>query len=112
MGINSDQYGSILIPMIMSKLPSEICLRVARESTEELRKADDLMDVVKKEVEAHEASEGTKIKLSQSGTRSGYNLPTVNALVTHGHNIQCVYCNGQHHSASCDKFVMLNCARM
>ena len=98
MGINSDQYGSLLIPMIMSKLPSEICLCVARESTEELWKIEDLMNVIKKEVEAHEASEGIKIKSPQSSTR-----PTVNALVTHGHNIQCVYCNGQHYSASCDK---------
>ena len=103
MGVNSDQYGSLLIPMIMSKLPSEIRLRVARESTEELWKIEDLMDVIKKEVEAREASEGTKIKSPQAGTRPGHNLPTANALVTHGHNIQCVYCNGQHYSASCDK---------
>ena len=61
------------------------------------------MNVIKKEVEAHEASEGTKVKLPQSDTRSGHNLPTANALVTHGHNIQCVYCNGQNYSASCDK---------
>ena len=103
MGVNSDQYGSLLIPMIMSKLPTEIRLRVARESTEELWKIEDLMNVIKKEVEACEASEGTNFKSPQSGTRSSHNLPTANALVTHGHNIQCVYCNGQHYSASCDK---------
>ena len=107
MGINSDRYGSLLIPMIMSKLPSEIRLRVARESTDELWKIDELMDVVKKEVEAREASEGSKFNSPPTTNArtptSGRNVPTASALVAQSHNIQCVYCNGQHYSASCDK---------
>ena len=33
LGVNSDQYGDLLISVIMSKLPEEICVRVARETT-------------------------------------------------------------------------------
>jgi len=32
LAVTSDQYGSFLIPMIMSKLPGDIRLRVAREN--------------------------------------------------------------------------------
>ena len=32
MGIDSGQYGSLLIPVIMTKLPQELQLRVARKT--------------------------------------------------------------------------------
>ena len=32
LGVSSEQYGSMLIPIIMSKLPSDICLEIARKS--------------------------------------------------------------------------------
>ena len=32
LGVASDQYGGLLIPVIMAKLPSEIRVRVARET--------------------------------------------------------------------------------
>ena len=32
LGVGSDQYGSLLIPIIMSKMPNEIRLRIAREA--------------------------------------------------------------------------------
>ncbi|XP_065886111.1 uncharacterized protein [Dysidea avara] len=47
LNVNSDQYGSLLITIIMSKLPDNVKLRVAREATEEVWKIDDLMDVIK-----------------------------------------------------------------
>ena len=34
--ISTEQYGSLLIPVVMSKLPNEIQLEVARNSTEEI----------------------------------------------------------------------------
>ena len=32
LGVSSEQYGSMLISIIMSKLPSDICLEIARKS--------------------------------------------------------------------------------
>jgi len=62
--VTSEQYGSLfLMSMIMSKLPSDIRLRVVCELTDENWKIDKLMEVIQKEVEARESSEGTKIKL-------------------------------------------------
>ena len=57
LGISTEQYGSLLIPVVMSKLPNEIRLEVARNSTDEIWKIEDLLQTIKKEVEARETSE-------------------------------------------------------
>ena len=59
LGVASDQYGGLLIPVIMSKLPNEVCVRIAREST--VWKIEELMDVIKQDVEAREVSKSVKI---------------------------------------------------
>ena len=63
LGINSEQYGSLLIPVIMTKISSELRLRIARQSGSEVWKLDDLMGVIKSEVEARETSEGTRVRV-------------------------------------------------
>ena len=65
LGISADSYGSLLIPVIMSKLPKEIRLQVARKSTQEVWKIDELLDIIKKEVEAREATERIKADNTQ-----------------------------------------------
>ena len=52
LGVSPEQYGSLLIPIIMSKLPNEIRLQVARNTTDEVWKIEDLLLTIKKEVEA------------------------------------------------------------
>ena len=111
LGIASDRYESLLIPVIMSKISSEMRLRVARESGNEVWKLDELMEAIKSEVEARETSEGTRVgqhKLSSHDSvlpkppRSQY-LPSTSALVSNNFKVQCAYCEGPHYSASCDK---------
>ena len=53
LGIKSDQ----LIPVIMSKLPSETRLLIARKSEHDVWKIDDLMKTIVSKVEAWEISE-------------------------------------------------------
>ena len=42
LGIMASQYGSFLIPIIMSKLPAEVWLQVARMTAKEVWKIEDL----------------------------------------------------------------------
>jgi hypothetical protein len=57
LGVKSEQYGSLLIPIIMSKLPPELRIHVARKTASELRKIDDILEIIRKEVEPREISE-------------------------------------------------------
>ena len=107
MGINSEQYGSLLIPIIMTKLPQDLRLRIARETDKEVWQIDELMTVIKKEVEAREATEFVKLHQPKPpvGSRSPFpSTPTAAALVTSGSSVRCVYCKESHYSASCLKF--------
>ena len=111
MDVCSEQYGSLLIPVIMSKLPNEIRLLIAREAKEDVWQLEELMSVVKAEVEAREASEGAKLGQSRpststySGQRapSGHHIPSASTLVSNEFKLRCAYCKGPHYSASCDK---------
>jgi len=112
LGIDSDQYGSLLIPVIMSKISSEMRLRAARESgNDDAWKLDELMKVIKSEVEARETSEGARVgqhkQLSHDSVhpkqpKNPY-LPSASALVSNDYKVRCAYCEGSHYSASCDK---------
>jgi len=104
--VTSEQYGSLLISMIVCKLPSDIKLCAISELTDEHWKIDELVEVILKEVEAREFNEGMKIKLQPFNPKPptpGRNPPTSSAFMTPGHNIYCAYCGGQHYSASCGK---------
>ena len=49
----------------MSKLPSEIRLQIVRKSTQDVWAIDELLDIIKKEVEAREATERIKADNTQ-----------------------------------------------
>ena len=107
LGIGLEQYSSILIPIVMSKLPSEVKLRIGRETKEEVWKLDDLLSIIKNEVEAREASEGVKVNHGKLPTHQlkfhGHMHHTASSLYASNGKVQCVYCNGDHYSASCEK---------
>ena len=106
LGIRSDHYGSLLIPIIMTKLLQELQLRIARETEREVWQIDELMAVIKK-VEAREATEFVKLHQPKTpvGCRGYFaSPPTAATLVASGSSIRCVYCKGAHYSASCAKF--------
>lgn len=61
MGIKSEQYGNFPISIVMTKLPPEICLGIARETDKEVWEIDELLAVIKKEVWAREATKCIKL---------------------------------------------------
>ena len=60
LGVSSQEYGSLLIPIIMSKLLNAIRLEITRKSTNEVWKINELLDTIKREVKACEAREAIK----------------------------------------------------
>ena len=110
LGVISQQYGSLLIPIIMSKLPSEIRLRIARETTE-VWKIEDLIAVIRGEVEVREASESVKV----NPTRLPLTVPrplnnpssTESSLFSSEGKVRYVYCGKDHYSASCNNITSI-----
>ena len=75
LGVSSSQYGSLLIPVIMSKLPQEVQIQVARNTAQEVWQMSDILDVIRQEVEAREISEGVKVNADKPN-------PTYNRMKT------------------------------
>ena len=66
LGVKADQYGSLLIPIIMAKLPPEIRVHVARNTTQDVWDIESILKVIQNEIEAREISK--KIKAMTSTT--------------------------------------------
>ena len=107
LGVTSEQYGSMLIPVIMTKFPSDIRLRIARETGREAWRITPLLTTLRQEVEAREASEGSTINVMKTPAQQSRppSNSTASSLVANSYNVRCVYCNASHFSASCDKVV-------
>ena len=112
LGIAADQYGSLLIPVIMSNLPSEIRLLVARKATYNVWKIDDLLKTIKSEVEAREMSEMARSNVSEKPpNKKQGSLPTVGPFVVTKNGkdgegsfkVRCAFRHELHYSASCEK---------
>ena len=111
LGVSADQYGSLLIPIIMSKLPSEIRLQIARKATGDVWKIDELLKTIKFEVEAREMSEATRSgektfnrdKSSRPSTAGAFVVTRDDKDDASSFKIKCAYCQGLHYSASCEK---------
>ena len=91
----------------MSKLPTEVRLRIARESEADVWSITNLMKVLQTELEAREASETTKPRsTTQAAAKSqsySRQIHTAGAFVSQNRLFKYVYCNALHYSSSCDK---------
>ena len=110
LGVDSEQYGSLLIPIVMAKLPSELRLRIARVAKGSVWKIDELLDVIRQEVEAKEISERVMATDQKPSTYHRNRPSTASALFSKAEPndkgssvIKCVYCEAPHYSASCAK---------
>ncbi|XP_044167431.1 uncharacterized protein LOC122951484 [Acropora millepora] len=110
LGVKSEQYGSLLIPIIMAKLPDEIRIQVARNTSQDVWEIDSLLDLIQSEIDAREMSEKIKAATEQvkRPSSSKTSLPTAGTFFGATSNTQstvpkCVYCTERHFSASCRK---------
>ena len=112
LGVTSDQYGSLLIPIIIPRLPQEISLQVARHTSRDIWSIIELLELIQKEVEAKELTE--QISLKDKKTQ-GVNISkpckpppsTTSSFFSKGENqktfVKCSYCRGEHFSSECKK---------
>ena len=110
LGVKSEQYGSLLLLIIMAKLPDEIRIQVARNTSQEVWDIDSLIHLIQSEIDAREMSgkikaateqvkrpSSSKTSLSTAGTFFGAPSNTQSTVP------KCVYCTERHFSASCRK---------
>lgn len=120
LGVSAEQYGSLLISIVMSELPDDVGLQIARNTKEEIWKIEDLLETMKIEIRAREASEGNRVMpdstkkppLSNRPPFKPKETPTSSTFLSNQglqggqkFTIRCAYCEEFHYSASSPKVV-------
>ena len=111
LGVESQSFGNLLVPIIMEKIPSELRLIVSRKfGSEETWNLDALLNALKTELEARErctamktsGSNGNTPRYEQYKARSKQPFST-SALYTGNEEFtpHCIFCKKNHKSINC-----------
>ena len=105
LGINSEIYGALLIPVIMSKVADEIHLLIARSCTGAIWDIDNALKIFKQEVEARESAVATKAgdieQIVHTPVFPRSTSTTSFMTQSEGWKISCAFCKKDHFSAAC-----------
>ena len=109
LGVNSEMYGSLLAPIMMSKLPNELRLIISRKTTSEIWDLDNLLSTFNEELQAREkCSFVSEASTSDNSKKPSWNEKpkpfTASSLFSGSGNddkVTCTYCGQQHPSARC-----------
>ena len=109
LGIDSSSYGTILVNILLQRLPENIKLIISRKMGESSGdsewKIEELLDILKTEVEAREKCSALNGKTQDSKRGNNYKSQpaTAAALFTANRNRvpNCTFCKGVHASAEC-----------
>ena len=99
MNIDIATYGGILVPFLNGKLPSEIRVILSRNFQNDIWQLDDMLKILKREVEAKERSFsiGTSSEFEPEKRDRNY---TTSAFLNSSLERKCPFCNLNNHPAS------------
>ncbi len=109
MGVTSDAYGSLLIPLIMSRLPDSISLQITRLTTKDVWSLKELMNLLQEELEAREINKDVAMKNANSNPvnkKPFVKIPSATTLHSKDSKSnwpKCFFCSENHYSAECKK---------
>ena len=107
LGVEPRSYGSLLCPVLLTKLPAELQLTISRKVAEVDWNLDSLMEAIEEEIIARERIDVSAVR-QPTTRREGRTPPTATTLVsgnTLGVTVPCCYCNQFHTPTNCDTVI-------
>ena len=112
-GVDSAQYGKLLIPIMMAKIPEDLRLILSRQFCGDNWNLDELLRAFKTELEARERCASSSVGTSSPSNQVHSSLskwkgeeaernPTAAALASFNRKINCTYCHKSHPSVRCN----------
>lgn len=103
LGVASETYGSLLSSVLLAKIPKEIRLIISRKVGGGDWKLDQLLKMLKEEVQARERTAASDVSTTKSYEKSRRFPSTAAALFTGsgGSTPTCYYCHQSHLSHAC-----------
>ena len=102
MGVSSEHYGPLLIPIVLEKLPDEIKLEISRKLGKENWKINEFLKILKQEIMARESCEFIKRQMSEDHLDSKNKRDfTTQAFYSGSRVLKCAFCKQCHYSDKC-----------
>ena len=108
MGIQSEHYGPLLIPVILDRLPDEIKLEISRKLGKENWRIDDFTKVLKEEITARECCLLMKCQGGNEASENDAKHFTTEALLTKTKILTCGFCKKNHFHDQCTTVTDVN----
>ena len=107
LGINSNDFGPLLIPIILEKLPNVIRLQVSRKLGVGNWKIEEFMGSINEELTARENYDFLTVdeedKRENRNRLNKYTKPvTSGSLTINNRLVKCAFCKGDHYSDKCN----------
>ena len=106
LGVGTENYGAILAPIIMERLPLQIRLLITR-NTKDTWKIDNILKLLREELEARETC-SNGVRNQEEEQRGGKHFlfsegcaPVAASSLFSKQALSCVFCNGAHYSDKC-----------
>ena len=108
LGVSKDSYSTILVPIILGKLPVAVRRNLARDHDQLRWTLDDLQTAVVKEIRVLDSGLYTKDSSPSLSIRT-HATASFHATIKGGHHptgggkkkVQCLYCEGEHFPTTC-----------
>ena len=103
LSVDENTFGSLLVPILLEKLPEDIKLQVTRLISSEIWDLRELLQLLSKEIEAREkcAFSTNRDKVSGQSGKPFAGDYTTSSFVSKTQEMGCVFCSGQHSSHRC-----------
>ena len=102
LGLEIKEYGALLNPLVMGKLPEEIRLALTKEMKGKEWELGLVLEILKAELGAREQCAHVKSPASVPSVKPRMqNFSTTSALVNNSNKITCSFCKGLHLSVKC-----------
>ena len=107
LGVSSEKYGSLLTPVIMSRMLSEISLQVARRPSEEVWNITEIMEVIEKEIEAREISRVISVQERKPEKVTTHPTGMTRSFISNAKSkdIECYFCKKGHYASECKEIL-------
>ena len=104
--ISSNQFGPMLTPVILQKLPSNIKLEVGRHLKGEWH-IDNVLELLHEEIQTQETCYSLNVddKRDSVGPKRRDERPTTGSLHVGATNVKCIFCRDNHFSDKCTKIL-------
>ena len=109
LGMPQESYGSLLIPIIMQRMPGEITVQVARKVTEDIWPIKEILDIIRREIEARELSESVSVSRKTVQQPPKVSFGTTKSFVSKGNTKEtCYLCSKGHLTIECTEVTDVN----